>query len=100
MNFKKLKCFFLGHKMADDMDSGYCICHRCGAHEFYDGRDNGSKVWENTIPYKWAMVRWKVYWFFENKIKPKIYVRCGCGKLLSIFTIPLKHKDSNDCLPF
>lgn len=59
-------CFLFGHKISKTTDSGYCICERCVAHEYYDREY--SNDWDNS---GWLYARplfWIKYKLFDLKM--------------------------------
>ena len=47
-------CFLFGHKISKTTDSGYHICNRCEAHEYYDREystnwDNSGWIWAKPL---------------------------------------------------
>jgi hypothetical protein len=100
---KWIKCFFVGHKIADYTDGGYEICKHCEAHEYYDGYEaewnRGFDKWHTTIPgiYRNRKMILRNKW---GSLKKWIHSDCpDCGKT-SMVLGKYKSEGHENCLPF
>jgi hypothetical protein len=71
-------CLCVGHKNSDFTDSGYQVCKRCGAHEYWDC---------DMYNRKWIRAGYVV--------RPFLWIRWKCRKLLYSW----KYRNEN-ILPF
>lgn len=94
---KKIICFFIGHKISDQTDSGYEHCARCGMHEYYDGYDSTGEFYSN-IPTLMANKLWGFKSWLADFCKA-YYEKCdGCGKVRMFCGKYVAGHDK--CLPF
>jgi len=70
---KKFICILFFHRFAQNTDSGYHTCKRCGWHEYYDYDSRVEYGILNPILwYRRTVVRWYYrikYWYIEKNSK-------------------------------
>ena len=79
----RIICILFDHKVAYN-DSGYDVCGRCGAHEYYNSACSG----EHDFPNTWDRAGYLVRPFYSFKWK------------LNIFFWEIKKLFQKDDLPF
>lgn len=73
----KLSCVLIGHKTDKDYnDSGYLVCKRCGAHEYWDNICGAATTnrWQEAgylfypiLWIKWKLFDLKFWWIYSIK---------------------------------
>lgn len=75
----KVKCKLFGHTHYRDFtDSGYQICSKCGAHEYYDNNEISNQWNEGAILVRWF---WNLRrWIYDKRCSLMSWIRVNILK--------------------
>lgn len=65
---KEVICKWIGHKIAENTDGGFCFCERCGLHEYWHSASNRVDFNFEGMAFEDAGILLRPYWYIKHRI--------------------------------